>query len=123
MTPNRHRNAWIWVAFAAIALATVARAESGLQSARSYAHPVLEFFSGNQAGHAADLSGGIHSSSRQLRHASRSEFAGAWLAMLPVFFVGLVSPLNQRVAQSLLCFRAPSAPLLPASFQRPPPQF
>jgi predicted membrane metal-binding protein len=48
--------------------------------------------------------------------------AGAWLAILPIHFVGVISPL------SLLCplayvylGRTPDAPVLPASFQRPPP--
>lgn len=45
-----------------------------------------------------------------------------WLAILPLFFAGVISPL------SLLCPLAfvylghtPDAPALPASFQRPPP--
>jgi hypothetical protein len=124
MNPRQNRSAWIWVAFAAITLASVARAESGLQSARSYAHPVLEFLAASHTGHSADLQGAAHhGSARQVRGTSRDGLGRAWLAMLPVFFVGLVSPLDQLAAQSLLCFGGvPAAPLLPASFQRPPPQ-
>jgi hypothetical protein len=124
MNRRQNRSAWIWVAFAAIALASVAHAESGLESARSYAHPVLEFFAGNHAAQSADLHGTSQfSSSRQLRSASHNDVAGAWLAMLPVLFVGLVSPLNQLAPRSSLCSGGiPPTPLLPAGFQRPPPQ-
>jgi hypothetical protein len=42
--------------------------------------------------------------------------------MLPVFFIGLVSPLDQIAPRSILRVEGtPSRPLLPASFQRPPP--
>jgi hypothetical protein len=116
------------VAFAAIALASVARAESGLQSARSYAHPVLEFIAGHHAGQAAESHRTVrfaqNSGSRQIRSASRNELAGAWVAMLPVLFIGLVSPLNQLSPRTLLRLGGmPSCPLLHASFQRPPPRF
>jgi hypothetical protein len=47
---------------------------------------------------------------------------GDWLAILPVFFVGMISPLSlfSPLAWSY-AGRTPDAPLLPASFQRPPP--
>ena len=48
--------------------------------------------------------------------------AGAWAAILPVLFVGVISPLS--LLPRLACFynsRRPEAPVLPASFQRPPP--
>jgi hypothetical protein len=48
--------------------------------------------------------------------------AGAWLAVLPILFVGVISPLS--LLSPLAHFylgRAPEAPLLPSSFQRPPP--
>ena len=124
MTRRQNRSAWIWVAFAAITLASVARAESGLQSARSYTHPVFELFAANHAAHSSDLHGtSAHSSSRQIS-ASRNQLAGAWLVMLPVFFIGLVSPLNQLSARLRLCLgNLPPAPLHPSLFQRPPPQF
>ncbi|HEY3707637.1 MAG TPA: hypothetical protein VGL22_21430 [Terracidiphilus sp.] len=124
MNRRQNRSAWIWVAFAAIALASVARAESGLESARSYAHPMLEFFAGNHAAQPADLYGTAqHSLSRQQRGTSRNQLAGAWVAMLPVFFVGLVSPLDQLAPRSIRLAGAPPATILPPSFQRPPPQF
>jgi hypothetical protein len=47
---------------------------------------------------------------------------GAWLAILPLLFLGVISPLSLL---SPLAFeyagRAPEAPALPVSFQRPPP--
>jgi ABC-type transport system involved in cytochrome bd biosynthesis fused ATPase/permease subunit len=47
---------------------------------------------------------------------------GAWLAILPLLFFGVISPLSLL---SPLAFeyagRAPEAPALPVSFQRPPP--
>lgn len=126
MNRTQNRSAWIWVAFAAIAFASVARAEAGLQSARTYAHPVLEFLAGN---HAAQPAAAYptprltpYRTSRQLTAASRDKFAVAGMAMLPVFFIGLVSPLNQPSPRTTLGPGVtPSAPLLPASFQRPPP--
>jgi hypothetical protein len=46
----------------------------------------------------------------------------AWLALLPVFFVGLISPLSllSRVAYAHLD-NAPEFPFRPSLFQRPPP--
>jgi hypothetical protein len=45
-----------------------------------------------------------------------------WLAILPLIFTGVISPLSLL---SPLAFvykgRTPDAPALPASFQRPPP--
>jgi hypothetical protein len=48
--------------------------------------------------------------------------ANDWLAMLPILFVGLISPLS-LLPRLAVCTasRVPDAPLLPASFQRPPP--
>jgi hypothetical protein len=48
--------------------------------------------------------------------------AGAWLAILPILFVGLISPLSLRSPLAYIYLgRTPDAPVLPASFQRPPP--
>ena len=45
-----------------------------------------------------------------------------WLAMLPVYFVGLLLPLTLLpLAPALSRHHAPEAPTLAASFQRPPP--
>ncbi len=46
----------------------------------------------------------------------------AWLAVLPILFVGLISPLSLLSPQSLLCIGfVPSTPVLSPTFQRPPP--
>ncbi|HTB97672.1 MAG TPA: hypothetical protein VK716_11730 [Terracidiphilus sp.] len=53
-----------------------------------------------------------------VQHADHGVFA----AILPLLFVGIVSPLS--LLSPLACFylgRTPDAPHLPASFQRPPP--
>jgi len=48
--------------------------------------------------------------------------ANAWLAMLPVFFVGLLTPLSfEETTQSGNEYHIPAAPALQPSFQRPPP--
>jgi hypothetical protein len=112
------------VAVAAITLASVARAEAGLQSARAYANPVFEFLAGNHVAQPAALHGVARQAQQrtQARAASQAPLSGAWIAMLPVLFIGVVSPLNQLSPGSVLCLGGmPSAPLLPGSFQRPPP--
>jgi hypothetical protein len=46
----------------------------------------------------------------------------AWLAILPVVFIGLITPLN--LSSPLAAFdlaRAPEVPAFRPSFQRPPP--
>ena len=117
----------IWLAVAAISLALVARAQSGMENAKAYTSPVLEFLAGHQNERSVDSNAVPrlvhHRSARQPRavmlHGADS---GAWTAMLPVLFVGLVSPLNLLSPKSVLCIgRSPAAPALPASFQRPPP--
>lgn len=48
--------------------------------------------------------------------------AGALVAILPLLFVGIISPLTLFAPLELVyAGRTPDAPLLPASFQRPPP--
>jgi hypothetical protein len=45
-----------------------------------------------------------------------------WLAILPALFVGVISPLSLLPAMAYVYVgRAPDAPALAASFQRPPP--
>lgn len=45
-----------------------------------------------------------------------------WLVLLPVFFVGIIAPLNILALFALLTLgHAPEAPALAPSFQRPPP--
>jgi O-antigen/teichoic acid export membrane protein len=48
--------------------------------------------------------------------------AAAWLAVLPVLFIGLMVPLSaSRRIEDLSSGRAPEFPFQRASFQRPPP--
>jgi hypothetical protein len=122
MTATRHRNAWIWLAVAAMSIAVVARAQSGMQNVRAYSGPVLEFL----AAHSGELTAPANGVQRYLHprstRAAVQAHSNPLAAMLPVLFVGLVSPLNVLSPRSVLCIgRAPAAPLLPFSFQRPPP--
>ena len=127
MTANRYRNAWIWLAVAALAVASVSRAQAGVQYATAYANPVFEFLTGHQNGAVSSPAGmpGVrqHSSAGRTRAVSlHGSDASAWLALLPAVFVGLVSPLNILSASSALCLdRTDAAPALPSRFQRPPP--
>ena len=132
MPASRQRNAWIWLAVAAMAVATLARAQAGYQVATAYANPVLEFLAGHQ-GAAAHASTGMprRFERRSIRQAKGALLfasgghgvdSGAWEAILPVLFIGLVAPLNLVSYRSVLSLgRVPSAPALPFSFQRPPP--
>jgi hypothetical protein len=123
MTATRHRSAWIWLAVAAMSIAVVARAQSGMQNVRAYSSPVLEFL----AAHSGELTAPANGAQRYLHPRStratvQEAHSHTLAAMLPVLFVGLVSPLNILSPGSILCIgRAPAAPLLPFSFQRPPP--
>jgi hypothetical protein len=126
MTGTRNRNAWIWVAIAAIAFASVSRAETGLHSAKAYAHPVLQFLAKNQAQYPLAKPGATRfvqgGSGQRINSMFRDAGSGRWMTVLPVLFIGLVSPLSLLSAASIQSLgRTPAAPLLPASFQRPPP--
>ncbi len=126
MTGSRNRSAWMWVAIAAVAFASVARAEAGLQGAKAYAHPVLEFLARGQTQYAIPGPGASRytqrGSSRPMRAIFREAGSGSWLTILPVFFIGLITPLAPESAPSTQSLgRGPAEPLLPASFQRPPP--
>ena len=123
---RRNRITWMWVAIAAVTFTSVARAETGLQRSKAYAHPVLEFLarsqSQNPAAHSVVLRFAHLGSRRQANSLLRKAGSGALLAMLPVLFIGLVAPLTPLSVPSTRCLdRAPAAPLLPALFQRPPP--
>jgi hypothetical protein len=51
-----------------------------------------------------------------------SHGAAVWLAVLPVLFVGFISPLSLLCPLTYMYLgRAPEAPLRASSFQRPPP--
>lgn len=119
-----HRRGWIWLATATIAMAYLACAQESLHSARSYAHPVLQFL----AGHTSDPASTVTSTTQRpfsvlpARVQRDSQHSGFWLAMLPVFFVGLVTPLGLLPARSRFSLgRAPSASAYFSLFQRPPP--
>lgn len=124
MTGAKHRSAWIWLAVAALAIAVAARAQSGIHSARAYTAPVLQYL----AAHATDqptAGNSVHHLlfRRNLRKDGQNSNPGALGVMLPVFFVGLISPLNLVSPRSPGSVdRTPAAPELPSSFQRPPPQ-
>ena len=132
MSAARHRNAWIWVAVAAMAVVSLARAQAGIEVATAYAHPMLEFLAGHQvtADHAANGAQRLFERRSVRRVEGASLFAsgghnadsGAWEAILPVLFIGLVAPLSLISPRSALALsRVPAAPALPFSFQRPPP--
>ncbi|MGB6192194.1 MAG: hypothetical protein WBF42_06995 [Terracidiphilus sp.] len=125
MTGSRNKNAWIWVAIAAISLASVSRTAGGLESARAYANPVLHFPVLRFLVKSYSVSA-VANSGPAVRFAQRASLfrdagTGAWIAFLPVCFVGLVA-LNlisarfRRTSNPL-----PATPLLAVSFERPPP--
>lgn len=61
----------------------------------------------------------------QVRQAIRSTTpatSSGWLAILPILFVGMISPLSLLPRLGFLyASRVPDAPALPSRFQRPPP--
>jgi hypothetical protein len=126
MTSTRHRNAWMWLAVAAMAVVSLARIEANGNNA-AYANTVLAFLAGQQDGAAVSAGGSpqivqIGSARRGSGMYLHDASSGAWMAVLPVLFVGLVSPLSlisPRAIHSL--GRAPQFPALPEKFQRPPP--
>lgn len=114
---SRSRGAWIWVTVAAITLASLARAQSGIENARGYANPFIAFLSDAHLAESA-ASAVAHRSATS----SHSGSSGTVLNLLPVFFVGLVSPLSLMHAGSVPCLRRTlPAPDLAGRFQRPPP--
>ena len=116
MSGNRSKGAWIWVAMVAISFASFARVQSGVENARTYADPVIKFFAaGNQVDSSVSV-GAHHANSR-----SRAGAYGIDLNLM-VVFVGLVVPFTLQFAQAGACLKwTPSAPLLAALLQRPPP--
>lgn len=123
MTPTRHRNAWIWVAITAIALASVARVESGFEIARAYANPVIALLAATPGAQSANTQHFTGPRTAQANQAnSQHNGPSFWLELLPVLFVGLLSPLALLSAWSFLSLdQAFPAPALPSLFQRPPP--
>ena len=116
-----NRSALIWLAVAAVTLACVARGQAGVDHA-AYSNPVLQFLAGQESSASFVAAAVPH-----LQHSSRQHHtdSGAWMAaMLPVFFIGLVAPLNLISSRAILSLgRPPAPPALPFSFQRPPPSF
>lgn len=111
------------MAVVTIVLATAARAEDGLQSARTYANPVIQFLS---ATHSAQAAAAVTDARSLHARSGHRPSAGddMWTAMLPVLFVGLVSPLSLISAHSHVSLdRIPATPSLAPLFQRPPPAY
>ena len=110
-----------------MAVVSLARVQADLGNAAVYTNPVLAFLTGHE--NAAALStpaaprtvnlGSAHNASvALLNHA----VPGAWTAIVPVLFVGLVAPLSLISPRSTLSLgRAPAFPELPEKFPRPPP--
>jgi len=117
----------MWLAVAAMAVVSLARVEGSAGKAAVYTNPVLAFLAGQQNAVAHSSAGGpqivkIGSARKVSGVYLHDASSGAWTAILPVLFVGLVAPLSLISAQSLLSLgRTPSVPQLPALFQRPPP--
>lgn len=127
MRGTSNKNAWIWVAVAAITLTALSRTDVELLNAKAGANSVLAFLIKSQSQATAHPTAS-HYPERVANRGSRSvsEFSsvGTLSSMLSVFFVGLIAPL---VVASFAFVgpagRVPSSPLLCASFDRPPPQF
>lgn len=117
----------MWMAVAAMAVVSLARVQGGFESATVSANPVLAFLAGQQNAATAAAAGSpqivrIGSARKGAGVYLHDGASGAWMAILPVLFVGLVTPLSLVSARSILSLgRTPSAPALPFLFQRPPP--
>ena len=114
---NRSQNAWIWVAVAAISIASLARAQSGLENARAYAAPVMKLL----AASSLMESGAAAANYRSGKPAPGSAF-NLVCNLLPVYFIGLLFcfssiPAGWHRSRSRVHF----APCLSDLFQRPPP--
>ena len=117
MSGNRSKGAWIWVAMAAISFASLARVQSGVENARSYADPVIKFIA---AAHQADAE--FSPRSHRATPRSQTSTAGIGLDLMAVFFVGLVVPLALQGFRTLSSVQhPPAAPHIAYLFQRPPP--
>jgi hypothetical protein len=117
MRANRSKDAWILVAIAAITLSSLARAQAGIENARTYASPIINFFAGSPLADTA-----VSASTDRADSSVPRYFFGTALDLLPVWFLGLVSPLGLQSVGSLQAVgRALPAPNLSVLFQRPPP--
>src|ERR1700733_6344 len=108
MKSTRYRSAWIWLAVAVVAVATVARTEAGAAKSAAFAHPVFEFLSGHSNSSAFTPRGVPRLlknwSSHQAVAAARNSSESLMQAMLPVLFIGLIAPLG------FLAFRTGTSP-------------
>jgi|SRR5579862_4498460 len=126
MTSTRHRNTWILLAIATVAVVSLARFEASANNA-PFANPVLAFLAGQQNGPTALAAGGpqivkIGSARNGSGVYLHDAASGVWMAVLPVLFVGLIAPLSLISPRSHRSLgRKPSFPELPEKFQRPPP--
>jgi hypothetical protein len=116
----------MWVAIAAMAVVSLARVEGNVNTT-VYANPVLAFLAGQQNATIVSAAGSpqmvkVGAAGKTSGMYLHDAASGAWTAILPVLFIGLVAPLSlisPRSVQSL--GRTPSSPAVPCSFQRPPP--
>jgi len=117
----------MWLAIAAVAVVSLARVQGGVESATVHTNPVLAFLAGQQNATMVSAAGSpqivrIGSARNGAGVYLHDGASGAWMAMLPVLFVGLVVPLSLISPRSILSLgRTPSVFALPCSFQRPPP--
>jgi len=119
MTTGKNRNARIWLVLVAFSIAIAAGAQWSAQNARAYTRPVIQFLAAHTVDHAASVNATLRNS-RNDRHSSGNSF---WAAVLPVFFVGLISPLKLLLPNlTASAGRAHDAPSMASLFQRPPPQ-
>jgi len=124
MAGNRQKQAWIWLAVAAITVATLARAESGLPRTSGLTNPVLAFLSAHSQGTPTSMAAWTHrTGSARTQRASRGAGSVAWTVFLPVFFIGLIAPLSLVSHRAASRLGHTSAPFLLCLFQRPPPSF
>lgn len=122
MKSHRHQRAFLLLALAAVAMVSVARLQSG-PSARGYAHSVLAYIAASQNDTATTQRALLPAAMRNsATRSSQPSTPGPLLALLPVFFIGLIAPFALGLVGSTLSLGRPSpAPALPFRFQRPPP--
>lgn len=125
MTANRQKNAWMWLAVAAMAVVALARVQAGAADSSACSNPVLAFLVGQQNGVVASAAGGpqiVTIGSARNGVYLHDAASGGWTAILPVLFVGLMAPLSLISPRSIFSLgRPPASPELPERFQRPPP--
>jgi hypothetical protein len=127
MLRNRNRSAWVWVTIAAIALVSVARADGSRHSTKAGMRAALALLHRGQSLPLAAKPGMAQliprATARRVTKLLQSSGIGACVGILPILFVAMVSPLGVLSTASVpRSSRTPAAPLLPFSFQRPPPR-